>query len=139
MKKNILIPFLLIATISGCNMMNRHDLKSYLGDIGVELKDDYQTLSLEQTGFKDFTLNATLIVSNDDKAAILKSLKTQVKFIKIDTIPLLGFNGNATNGYLNKSTYYFYKGQTKEGIPWQEYELKIDTANNRLDFEWGDY
>jgi hypothetical protein len=139
MKKNILIAFLSMATISGCDMMNKHDLKSYLGDIGVQLQDDYQTISLEQTGFKDFTLNATLIISDIDKAVILKNLKTQVKFIKVDTIPVMGFNGNVKYGYLNKSIYYFDKGETRKGNHWQNYQLKLDTVNNHLDFEWGDF
>lgn len=134
--------FLTITLLFSCS--NKNDFESNLEILGIELSDSYEVDSITQFGFSDWTLEASVKISEKNKNEIITKINSRIK------CPTVNSNDEYYNQYhIMTDTIYTYKAkyfygitipryvEFKNGIDqagYETYDLELDTIKNKLYF-----
>jgi hypothetical protein len=134
---------LFVLTLYSCS--DKRDFETYLSEMNIELIDNYDVVSTSQLGFTDWTLEAEVIISENDKENILRHLNRLGEIVQVQTekeyFDIHAESENATWTFLAGSKYFHHfstirKDDMGEILGYETFDVVIDTLGNRLSFKY---
>lgn len=141
-----IIIILTVVFLDSCS--DKRDFELTLKTLGIELSDSYEIDSVTQTGFSDWTLEANVKISENDKKEILSQISTKSNFpivqYRKEYFEKYHQKGESIHGYKIGAKYYYgisipRYAEFKDGLDYvgyETYDIELDTINNKMFFKY---